>query len=379
MAFGKQPLQTADVGGWRQRATKRNDAKKAMFSRGGYVGSRFANIYRPPLHDTDLIRVIPGQYKIPRAVPLPDNKFGVQMELSEFFEYVEHYDGRTKGNLICSAGPIYFRKQFAQPCIPCISYFKSPKDDKGRRRGRFNRLDKFVFTVLGYGPYIKVDQVGKDGLIKINDKTGKPYTEWVKKLPGMTGYEEKEGHLMHWPVGFGHMQIIQGYDRMIGEDCKTCGTKKSVRRTVLLCSNPKCGTDLIDCASSGVSLEEQERMMNEPVRCSYCGHEAPLEEFLECTACSKPQRASIFDVDISVQRMEATGQTHLVFPSWSVPHPVDPSYKAKPLNLTAMYAPDSLETQERRTGLSLEDVQNMQDGEEVPYEGNADPHAKPYR
>jgi hypothetical protein len=377
VAFNKQPMQAADVGGWRQRSKSRDIAKKATFRSGGFVGSRFSGIFKPPLQGTALLRVVPGQYKVARAVKMTDGKYGLQTENLEYYECVEHYDGRTKKSTICSAGPIWFRKQYAQDCIPCKAYWNSPTNDKGRRAGRFSRRDLFVFTVLVYGPFIQVEQTDyRTGLVKLSEKTGKAYTEWVPKQPGLIALQEKEGHIMHWPVGYGHMQVIQGYDKLIGQTCSHCHTRDGIRRRALLCA--KCGTDIVDCVSTNVQLAQQEKMLEEDTRCTHCGHDAPLQEFIECITCSQPVRASLFDVDITVQAMETTGQRQLIVTQWSDPHPIDASYKAKPLNLPGMYQPDTLETQENRFGLSLSEADEIGGGGEATEE-EAQQYTRPYR
>lgn len=378
MAYGKQPLQSANVGGWRQRAgIRQNEKQKAMSSgRGGFAGSRFSNQFKPPLGVTTLARLIPGQYKVQRAVEVERNKWGLQTDTLEYFEAAEHFDGRTKQSTICSGGAIWFKKDFAQPCIGCRGYFASPKDSQGRRKGRFGRRNIFVFSVLEYGTFCKIEQMDANGLIKLSEKTGKPYTEWKRKSEcgGRGIIEEKEGHVQHWTVGYGHLEVIKGYDAIIGKTCVSCGSPDTITRRALLC--PKCGTDIIDCASTTVSPADQDKMLYTDTECTYCKHVAPLNEFIECSQCSNPVRASVFDVDINMQRLDTAGQTQLIFTSWSKPHPIDPSYKARPLDLPAIFQPDSIEVQERRFQMTLEDAEALGGEEFTPDEERQ--HARSY-
>ena len=381
MAYGKQPIENANVGGWRQQAGVRQEEKKKITQRKPYTGSRFANIYKPPMGEFELIRLIPGQYKVPQPVDLGGGKFGVKNVTLPYFECIDHFDGRNGQSCICSSGPLGFRKQHALPCIGCAGFYLSPKDAENRRRGRFSRRQLYVWNVLAYGTFVKIEQVDRNtGLVKLSDTTGKPYTEWVRKSKwNPAGLEEKEGHLMHWSVGSAHMETIQGYDDIISKTCKNCGTgPDAIRRRALLCQ--KCGTDVIDCNSTNLQPADIQKMLFLDVECTYCHHVAPLQSFDECCGCDNPVRTCCFDVDINITRMESVGnQTQLVFSSWSPPHPVDASYKIFPYDLAAMYAPDSIETQEKRFRLKLADVENT-DMSEVPRtEKSPQPGAQAFR
>jgi hypothetical protein len=378
MAYGKPPLQTANVGGWRYNAGKRQNEKKQQRGGGGWAGSRFSNIFRPPIGTTTMIRLIPGQYKLQRAVELEPGKWGLKTDTCEYFEYTEHFDGRTYKSTICSAGAIWFRKQYAQPCIGCRAYFAAPRDSEGRRKGRFSRIERYAFTVLEYGPFCKIEQTDENGLVKVSEKTGKAYTEWRRKAEvpqGVAILEEKEGHIQHWSVGFGHFEVIKGYDALIGKTCASCGTPDSITRRALLCR--KCGTDIVDCQNTSVSPQDQETMLQGDVECPHCHHIATPEEFIECSQCAHPARASVFDVDINVQRLDTPGQTQLIFTSWSKPHPIDPSYKARPLDLPSIFAPDSIEVQERRFQMTLEEAEAL--GGEGPNDVEERQYARDYR
>lgn len=378
MAFNKPPMANANVGSWRQRAgTRENEKQKVRSTKNTYAGSRFANQFKPPMGVNTLARIIPGQYKVPRAVELEKGKWGVTQDTCEYYETAEHFDGHTKQSTICSAGPIFFRKAFAQPCLGCRGYFAAPRDSEGRRKGRFGRRDVYIFTVLEYGPFCKVEQVDYNGLVKLSEKTGKPYTEWVRKseLQGATILEEKEGHIQHWTVGKGHLDVIKGYDSIIGQTCTNCNAIGSISRRALLCH--KCELDIIDCARTNVPPAEQEKMLTSDIECPECHHRGPLKEFLECAQCNNPKPASVFDVDINMQRLDTPGQTQLVFTSWSKPHPIDPSYKAKLLDLPTIFAPDSLETQERRFRMTFEEAEALGGAEFT--EDEARQHTRGYR
>jgi len=355
MAFGKSKLDVASTGGWRQRRGVLNNQRKQVFGggrSGGGVdnGARFRNVYRPTKGKSDLIRIVPGSYSVERAVEMESGELAVITDTLEYYECIEHR-AKSGHTTICSAGPLWMRKKGAKPCEGCAVYWSAPITN-GKRKSRIGRRDISVFTVLAYGPFINIEQVDKNGVIRC-DKEGKPYYEWVPKYHNHPpAKEEKLGHLMHWSVGFGHMGVIEGYDDLIGKMCKNCGTEDSVYREVLLCQ--ECETDLVDCDNTKLSEEQQNNMLVEPVECTHCGHVAPLKEHLGCRACNTAERTTVFDVDIKVMRLDKGDTTQLIFQSWSKPHPVDPQYAelAKPLPLDKIYAPTPLETQRKWFGIS---------------------------
>jgi hypothetical protein len=167
------------------------------------------------------------------------------------------------------------------------------------------------------------------------------------------------------------METIEGYDDIIGKMCKNCGAgPDAIRRRALLCQ--KCGEAIVDCNSTNVALAEQQKMLFKDVPCTTCGHVAPLRSYDECCGCNNPVRACIFDVDVNIGRMQSTGNsTQLIFSSWSQPHPIDASYKIHPLPLATMYAPDTLETQQKRFNLSLDEVEEADMSEPERPEGGA--------
>ena len=376
MAYGKIPLSQTNVVGWRDRSKNQEKENKRLFESRGYTMSRYSNIYKPPVDGTfDDLRIIEGKYKIPRPFKMDNGDIGIKEEEWPWFEVIRHYDGLSKQNSLCSAGPMGMLKGRAQPCIPCISYWNSEKDSSGRRHGRFSRQLTYIFTVLGYGIYAQVPQLTKEGMQKINPKTNQPYTEWVKKVPGLRDItKEKEGHVMHWVLGQEHKDTLMNYDSIINKTCANCGTVDGIHRRALRCANPECGEDVIDCALTAVSEKQQNDMMSNPVPCPHCGNIAPLVPYYECTGCDHLKPASIFDVDIQIGRVVGESSSQLIIPRWSKPHPVDPIYKARPLDLPKMYTPDSIETQEKRFGILLEEAESYNPG--LPAAG---PYAKEYQ
>jgi hypothetical protein len=369
MAYGKAPIAAADVGGWRQKAGIRSFEKNQLREkRKSFGGSRIGNSFTPS-ETPELIRLIPGSYKIARAVELPDGKFGVQTETLPYLEATMHewwFDGdrgrKEKRDIICSAGPLFNSREHAQPCVGCKIFWNAPVGADGKRKSRVNIKELTVFSVLVYGTFVKVEQIDRNtGLVKINEKTGKPYCYWTKKnQQHPRGLEEKEGHVMHWAMGSHQFNNIRIYDALIGKSCFNCKAQDSVVRYMMICR--QCKAPIVDCGTTNISPQDQDKMLEQSNECPHCKKTDYLEEICDCLACGNPRRATIWDVDINLMRTPGSqgNPSQLVITSWSQPRPVDPSYNAAPLNLSSMYAPEPLEQQAQRFDVDLKDM-DLQD------------------
>lgn len=376
MAFGKAPIQSADVTGWRQKVGIRAfEETQLRERRRTFGGSRIGNSFNPSRATPELVRLIPGSYKIQRAVELKRDEYGVQTEVMPYFEGTMHewwYDvpgeynddgspRKEKRDIICSGGPLSNMKKYATPCVGCRIFYDSPVGPDNKRKSRVNFKKIVVFSVLVYGTFVKVEQRDRNtGLLKVNEKTGKPYTYWTKKnQQNPVGIEEKEGHVMHWTVNQSQFGNIIFYDALIGRSCYNCRTQDSIVRYSLTCKN--CKAQLVDCRTTALDINAQDKKLEEPQTCPYCNTTDYLDEDANCEACGNARRATIWDVDFNLMATPGSkgNPSQLVISSWTEPHPVDPTYKAAPLNLAAMYAPESLEVQAERFDVDLKTM-NLQ-------------------
>src|SRR6201999_2073596 len=109
---------------------------------------------------------------------------------------------------------------------------------------------------------------------------------------------------------------------------------------------------------STLSDKDLKEITLSPARCPSCKFEAFLQEYYECNNCSKPNRATIFDVDMDVLRVAQGADndkaTVLQISQWSAPGPIDPKYtEAKPLPLDKIYAPSPLDVQAKQFRLPM--------------------------
>lgn len=357
--FGKDPTKLGRVPAFGGSLNQRTTAFKDH-SRGPRTsrGRRFSDEYKPPKgpHAFDVGRLIPGAYTV--QVPA-DDKGNELMEVQlEFFPFVEHFDGRTNRSCVCSGGPLHNFKGKRAACDGCDLFYEGLSLPKGQAK-RMSKRDMFVFNFLHMAPYHKVESLDQStGQIRTNDK-GEPYHDW-HPCEGRTctacraGKETTHGRLRPWPMGYAHFNtLIEAYNPLVGTGCTGCGTKDSIRSVAWICPVQGCGEAIIDLSSTTLSDADIAKIVVREIECPTCHNRALAQEVYECTACQNPQRASIFDVDIHVQRIDNSkdggNQTNLMLTSWSNPRPVDKSFVelAKPLALDKMYSATPLEVQKK--------------------------------
>jgi hypothetical protein len=370
MAFGKDPRLALQGGSFRQTAQLHSRNRVVNTHRKG--APYFVDKYEPGLMAPDVVRLIPGNYLQEQAVGEGDNVQVVQYQ-SKYIQFVDHFLGRAGGekgkSCICSAGPLRNFKTKRNPCRGCDIFWETAvRDPKTNRLDSpvISRQRKFAICVLDYGNYHKLEQYDpQTGQMKINQKTGEPFFNWVKCL-GMgcdacrANKEVKHGDMRHWPMSSAHFRQLLSTALNIGNACARCCTtaingQSPIRSIAWTCSN--CGNTAIDMATTELKMDELMKITDDPYVCPDCQTEVLLEEQITCAECAnrgqQGVRAGLFDVDLSVQLVE-TGQNAkmLNVMGWSPPRPVDPNYAALavPIDLVAKYAPDSMEYQISRFG-----------------------------
>lgn len=363
MAFGKNPVGLNKVGSFRQTSHAFNQSRnEKKFKKGGGGPPSWVNEYRPPTDDVDLIRVIQGAYTIEDVDATGEV---VQVNLT-FWPFIEHFDARSKRRSVCSAGPHANDRNKRQPCYGCDLFWSSMKTNgvTGKKeKGFMGRRDMAAFTVVDYGKYHKVEQIDRQtGQVRTNDG-GQPYYNWVKCSKSSEGKgvcdacdaskEFKFGHRLHWPMGSDHYNTLLSYDEAVGRACVACGQKDVIRNDAWLCPNPECGDAIID-DKTRLTKKEIDEIVYKPCMCKSCGAEGFLTELISCVNCTPagktPKRATIFDVDLKIQRVEdasGSNRTTLSIVGFTDPKPVAKQFAdlAKPEDLAKIYAPTPLDRQ----------------------------------
>jgi hypothetical protein len=362
MSYGKSQNALNNVGSFRQISGKATQQLTQKKPKGGVP--YFVDMYQPSTSDIDLVRLVPGEY-IQDQLQGEGNDVTAVPQVMPFIKFVEHYDGAKKTGLICSAGPFANFKDKREPCHGCDIFWETAvRTPEGRLQSpRMSRQNKYAFSVFDYGVYHKMEQYDRDGRVKINQVTKEPYFNWVKcQGQGCDACrarkEAKTGDMRHWPMSYTQLQVLRSAETDIGKSCAACGTTDSIISHGWMCAS--CGECAIDMESTQLKKDEILRTTDNEYHCPCCNYRGFLVEVFECRVCSQRGqtgvRASLFDVDLRVKLIETPGQKGKVLQimGWSSPHPVDTQYTSlvKPVDLVARYAPDSMERQAAKLGIT---------------------------
>lgn len=357
MSFGKDNAHLANIprygGSVAQRAANAGRRKKQPT--GGSKRAYWSDNFVPDEFTPSTIRIIPGDYQLQRV----SEKGELYTEQAPWWECKEHFHGSLRRGAICSAGPRFMDRKLREVCYGCDIFWEG-KDGGGKRK--ISMSDKFVFAVIDQGLFHKVPQVDhKTGQYQMNEKTGQPYTEWVKCTgTGCLGcpqaQETKEGNIRPWMLNKAHFNALNGYARGIGTCCVTCSGRGTIKTEMWQCSNPACGDLIFDMSSTTATQEQINTVTNDLYRCPSCSHVDYPEEVIACVNCTPagqtPVRATIFDVDMVVRTQKLgdgeNAQTAIIVDATSNPQPLNPKFqellKYAP-KLDQRFAPSSLEFQ----------------------------------
>lgn len=355
--------------------------------RTGRGGNRFSNAYHPPLKRTDTVRLVAGEY----TLKLADEQANVIEVPNTFWTYEEHFDGRTSKSSVCSGGPLHKIPGRREPCAPCDKFWEEVRNTKRGDARRWSKRTMFAFNVFVFGLFAEVDQIDRrTGRARV-DQNGKTFKEWAPcadlRPAQYAGAPTKEGHLMQWPMGTEHYHTLLAFNAKIEQACKSCGTrtvkrkgqasKPAIYAAGYLC--PSCQEEVIDLDRTELDAESIQQLISHPMKCPSCKEMVEAVEVLGCHHCTEPKRASIYDVDLEVQRVAANDgskRTQLVISGFSDPYAFEGEALAaieRPYDLPQVYAPLPYEKQFEYFGITDEGSSD-EDGED---EGDEDSPAPP--
>jgi hypothetical protein len=323
----------------------------------------FINQYKPPVAETDRIRLRPGQYLQPDVRIGDDGKpLVVDVEMP-YIKFIEHFDGGRNKSCICSAGALAGYKDLRRPCRGCdIFWATCARNSEGRLESqRMSKQNKFALSIFDFGKYHKVEQRDPTtGQVKVSSSTKEPYFNWLKCVGQGCQWcrenkETKVGDARHWPMSFSDFQVIRSIDPNVGRSCARCGTVDCIQSLAWLCTN--CGEAVIDMSSTTMTNKEILDTTDKDVTCALCQNVGLLTEIYECLPCSQRGqegiRASVFDVDLYVTLVDVGNNKKILQVSrWSAPYLLGPEYNdiAKPVDLVTLFKPTPMATQEELFG-----------------------------
>lgn len=328
--------------------------------RGGNGGRlRFDQQYKPTEgQKPDIIRLIPGDFKVRIAVP----DEGIIEELPmEYWPYVTHWDARHKRFLNCSGGPWYFDFKRADKCYACEESWNSRERDEktGKYKpGYIGRSNQSAFTLIHFHPYHEVPQTDANGQL-VKGRDGQPYKTWVrcegrgcKYCAGsIEVFSTVQARQMYWCVSDTHKTVLFEEGGAVSDHCRACGAPNAIRWESWAC--PNCGHIFFD-ETSQFSDERIAAQVEQLIHCPGCKEKVYAAESVFCENCalgteSNPAaRSDIYDANLAVRAYksgEAKGLQLSVKAQGVSAIPEEFAELAKPLPLDKMFAPTPLSMQ----------------------------------
>lgn len=364
MAFDKDPSvlqQVAPFGG--EFGSQERRIQAARKERQGERGE-YAEEMKLPKDHTRILRFIPGDYTFLTSM---DDQTVTEVR-KRYYTFVEHWHGGLSKKGRCSAGPLRNNRNLREPCHGCDIYWANWETQKDlpreQRKQVISMTERTALTVWDYGLWLKIPATARNG---------KTYTNWVPAAmndPRVYQFEHKYGHLIPIALSKKFFWTLVDYkDKAVRNDCKTCGAQGTIRSMAVNCM--KCGSTIYDPNTSVLSIEQREKLEQQP--CPYCGNVGTVE-VVTCSNCSAhgytAARADIFDVDFELSASGSKEQPTLLISNRSAPRPIQVNDPEKlktivPLPLDKIFAPTSLKQQQ-----SLWNVQGtptpQQGGQFVP-------------
>jgi hypothetical protein len=366
MAFGKN-REAMKPNSFAQRAKRSMQKPK-----GGQGGGApyFVNQYKPSTHMVDTIRLLPGSYQTPivdfDAKDLMRDEAGqVLFEVEPYVQFTEHYSGAKSKSSICSAGPLGGFKGKGEPCLACDWFWyewrvRQATGNKQKPKS-ISKREMWAFSVLVQAPFHKVIDVDENQQPRINPNTKQPYYKWwMCQGRGcehcQAGREVKQGHVQSWSMGRDHFNTLIDYSNIISKHCGMCGTEDCIEELAYVCGHEDCGDAVIDLATTSFNNKQIEEMSTTAVQCPTCKRKTFLSCMFRCPVCEPAgragSRATIFDVDFKVKRIEDTSgesnKTTLSIVGTSKPGQINSLYGEdlrKPLDLPKIFTPTDMARQ----------------------------------
>jgi hypothetical protein len=285
----------------------------------------------------------------------------------------------TFRELVCSSGP---DQHAPQPCIGCYSHDHGNKDSRSKDNWALNMAHLGWYHLM---PLLKDGQIqmkrDNSGPVMVKQpcltympqnlylgraiQSGRVPPQIAKNYKQCEGCQQKLefvwGDHRVLQVGFKHLKNIFEVDDKIGKVCVTCGT--SILRVAFDCE--KCGIELLDLSQVQWTNDQIEQYSKTPAQCN-CGHMGTPQSAYECgydenyskiaQSCQNPQKMTIFDVVLYVQREGESTESEIVVKRYTpivqfVTQDNRPladhlnEIVKEPFNLPEMYKPESVDDQ----------------------------------
>jgi len=277
----------------------------------------------------------------------------VVQQNKSWFPYVKHYYARTKQMMNCSAGP-----NRDQPCYGCaINKAFYQKMDAIEQRTGVRPKDEspmsaqkcFGLAVTIMENIVSMPAVDRNGVARKN-KAGEPIYDYIPQPllgTGPTNHAVSFGRRAHMTLGITHLRQLLVFDEEMRNYCGNCAG--AMKASSIVCPDCESTYNLPDAVTGDDLVETRGRDFN----CNACGYRGVMRPTLECK-CGDPREGKLTDFDVRIKR-EKLGdkQSMLSIKGIRLPKLDNPEIRKmveSPLDLPKIFAPSSLEDQQRRLG-----------------------------
>jgi hypothetical protein len=339
--------------------------RAAAASRGqrrGIVQGQFANFY--PREERALwIAICPTQ-KWDYEAYNRDTREVVPFKEQYWYGYTEHRIAANKRRFVCSAG-----SHKSKPCWGCgvinahWTWVRGQEEETGVKSDKkpaISSMQQFAMSIVLLEQVAKIPAKNPDGTTKMSRSTPpKPIMNDVA-LPLMDLAEQKKakaegittfGLSMHWSNGITGINELQSFDRELQNSCANCAG--DLKCAVMACPECACEFQVAEDLDEPLGGEDLLQAREAPYQCE-CGYEGVLTPILTCMGCDKPETGGLvyFALRVKNEKVSDTKRTLKIVEIKPLQYFVE-KYPAveemllKPLDIPAIFAPESLEGQTR--------------------------------
>lgn len=293
----------------------------------------------------------------------------------QWYETVSHFNKASNRPFNCSSGPA--RDKPCRGCAVRQSFYdlqdakreadkaagiEEPESTTGEKRKRpeppVQVSSKYVMSATVLEKILELPKMkgGQPQTIKGSDKV---VTEFIPgplsglnpvKLQGTSG---EIGRNYHFGVGPQHLSQLASIDETLWNYCASCAN--ALQAEVFSCV--ECGAEVFT-SDSPLQGEDLGSLRREVFRCGHCQHEGRAVPLVSCTHCDNPIEGDNFAFDLrlkSVKDLEDDKKSTITLVGFRVPDYEKvhgPEVGARlwelvmsPLDIPAIYAPDSVDSQ----------------------------------
>ena len=287
-------------------------------------------------------------------------------EARPWFEHINHFVVVKKRPMLCSSAAD--RQQPCRGCAIRAHYFEQvrarehatgTKDNDAGKKAPVQSATRYAMAVTVLEKVLVMPLLDKSGKPRKN-KNGDVLTNFIPApLSGLNPMKQKEAggefaRNMHWAFGPQHLSHLASIDTDLWNSCANCASP--LLATCFNCAD--CGK-AVYTDENGVAGADLRNMREQSLRCPHCMHEGITVPEISCTGCEAPREGNLLCFDLRLRleidpgddKKSVVQMVQFRLPDYAKLYDRETSSRvfdlvhAKPLDIAAIYAPDSIDAQ----------------------------------